>query len=122
MLPADFDRSRHERKKSRGGNHRVFIIANSKLAPDPQIVEATTFAIAGRSIATLIKQQLNGDLLKIYLRAKRNKIAFNLTSIPPSFKEKSSEPFDKVYMKKLYDIGVAIGQSGNGWTSQPPGI
>ncbi|MEL7049042.1 MAG: patatin-like phospholipase family protein [Pseudomonadota bacterium] len=119
LLPAGFDRSRHERKKARGGKHRIFIIANSKLAPDRQVVEATTFAIAGRSIATLIKQQLQGDLLKIYLRAKRNKIAFNLTSIPPSFQEKSSEPFDKAYMKKLYDVGFAIGVSGDGWSSEP---
>lgn len=121
LLPANFDIAKHERKRS-GRRYRIFIVANAKLAPDRQVIEATTIAIAGRSISTLIKQQLQGDLLKIYLRAKKNGIAFNLASIPPDFTEKSSEPFDKVYMRKLYDNGFATGESGGGWVSRPPDL
>lgn len=119
LLPAEFDASRYDRRRDRRGKHRLYIIANAKLAPDREVVEASTLAIAGRSISTLIKQQLHGDLLKIYLRAQRNGIAFRLASIPPSFKEKSSEPFDKAYMRKLYDAGFALGRSDNPWSARP---
>ncbi|MEM9360163.1 MAG: patatin-like phospholipase family protein, partial [Pseudomonadota bacterium] len=120
LLPADFDISRHVQARNRRQKFRIFIIANAKLTPDRQIVKATTFAIAGRSISTLIKQQLHGDLLKIYLRAQKNNIAFRLASIPASFIEKSKEAFDKLYMGKLYDVGFAYGRSGTNWAKRPP--
>ena len=120
LLPVNFDLSRHVRRRDRKQSFRIFIIANAKLTPDREIVQANTFAIAGRSIATLIKQQLHGDLLKIYLRAQRNGIGFRLASIPPRFKEKSQEAFDKAYMRKLYDVGFAMGRSGQHWAKRPP--
>jgi len=121
LLPTNFDLSRHDRDRG-NRKYKIYIIANAKLAPDRQVIQATTMAIAGRSINTLIKQQLEGDLLKIYLRAKSNRIAFNLASIPKSFSEPSDEVFDKVYMRKLYDVGFALGRDGDGWKSQPPGL
>lgn len=120
LLPADFDISRHVQRRNLGRKFRIFIIANAKLTPDRQIVKATTFAIAGRSISTLIKQQLHGDLLKIYLRAQKNGIAFRLASIPASFVEKSKEAFDRAYMGKLYEVGFAYGRLGKNWAPRPP--
>ena len=101
---------------------RMFIIANDRTGPDPDVTKATTMGILGRSMATLIKQQLEGDLIKLYLRAKKNNIDYNLTSIPPSFREKSKEAFDKVFMGKLYDLGYSIGKSGVKWRKKPSGI
>lgn len=98
-----------------------YIIANSQLTPTPDTVAATTFAIAGRSISTLIEQQLAGDLLKIYLAAKRNKVDFKLASIPSEFREVSKETFDRAYMLKLFETGSAFGRENTRWQDRPPG-
>ncbi len=101
---------------------RLFIIANDRTGPNPDVTEAKTVSILGRSMATLIKQQLEGDLIKLYLRAKANGIDYNLTSIPASFREKSKEAFDKDFMRKLYDLGYAMGKAGVKWQKKPSGI
>lgn len=105
-----------------GWKHRVYVIANSKTRPTADATEASTFAIAGRSISTLIRQQTEGDLIKLYLRAQKIGFDFNVTSIPVSFREKSEEPFDTVYMTKLYEFGYDIGRSGIDWRKVPAGI
>lgn len=101
---------------------RLFIIANDKTGPNPDVTKSSTMDILGRSIATLIKQQLEGDLIKLYLRAQKNEIDYNLTSIPESFREKPKEAFDKAYMRKLYELGYSIGKAGIRWRKQPSGI
>lgn len=105
-----------------GWNRRLFIIANDKTGPDPDSTPATTMGIVGRSMATLIKQQLEGDLIKLYLRAQDNKMDYNLVSIPSSFREKSKEAFDKAYMRKLFDLGFAVGKAGIEWRKKPSGV
>lgn len=119
LLPPNFKLSALGNPRWR---HRLFIIANDKTGPNPDVTASTTSDILGRSIATLIKQQLEGDLIKLYLRAKDNNIDYNLTSIPSSFREKSNEPFDKDYMRKLYDLGYSIGKSGIKWRKKPSGV
>ncbi len=100
----------------------LFIIANAKTTPTRKVVKSTTFEIAGRSIDTLIRQQLEGDLLKLYLRAKDNNIKYRLASIPNTFNEISNEPFDKAYMRKLYEAGFEAAKNGYQWKGKPPGI
>ncbi len=99
---------------------RLYVLVNSHTNPEWQSVKSSTMAIAGRSILTLIKQQTLGDLLKLYDFAKVNKIDFNLATIPPDFKEKGEEPFDRVYMTKLFALGERYGREGYQWKKQPP--
>jgi hypothetical protein len=121
LLPTGFD---VRKNLGEGGATRridFYVIANSKLVPSPDAVPPTTLAIASRSIATLIKQQLEGDLLKIYLAAQKNKVNFKLASIPADFNEKSNETFDEEYMRKLFAAGLALGVGQNGWLDRLPG-
>lgn len=122
LLPVDLDLKRYDKINGVRWKRRIYIIANDKTDPSPEDVNGSALDIAGRSIATLIKQQTEGDLIKLYLRAKENKIDYNVASIPVDFTEKSSEPFDTEYMTKLYDLGFKLGKEGVRWRKKPPGV
>ena len=53
---------------------------------------------------------------------RRDGIDFNLATIPASFTEKAPEPFDQDYMRKLYQVGYALGRDGYPWMKTPPGL
>lgn len=122
LLPLHFDVKKLDRGLKGKVNRQLYIIANDKTGPAPEATAANALSIAGRSITTLIKEQLEGDLIKLYLRSKENDIEYNLISIPLTFQEKSDEPFDKVYMGKLYQLGYELALKGINWTNKPPGI
>jgi hypothetical protein len=42
--------------------------------------------------------------------------------IPNDFDVESKEPFDPVYMNKLYELGYKMGKEGVPWLKAPPGI
>ena len=122
LLPLDLDLRRYDKQNGVSWKRKIYIITNDKTDPSPEEVNGTALDIAGRSISTLIKQQTEGDLIKLYLRAKENGIDYNMASIPVDFSAKSSEAFDKAYMRKLYDLGFKLGQEGYGWQKKPSGI
>jgi hypothetical protein len=62
-----------------------------------------------------------GDAYRIYLATQRDGIVYNLAYIPESFQEESSEPFDKAYMTKLFNLGYQMAKDGYTWHTVPPG-
>jgi Patatin-like phospholipase len=98
--------------------HRFYIIANTKLVPEWKPAEASLLAIAQSSIAAVNKSHSAGDLFRLYLLARRDGADFNLAAVPPSFSEEAKEPFDRQYMRSLFDVGVA--QGGARWLKEPP--
>ena len=106
-----------------GGNisdMRAYVIRNSRLDPDWQAVGPGIFDIMGRSIAALIHTQGTGDLMEIYVAARRDKIDFNLAYIPSDFNLKPNEAFDPVYMGELFDRGYEMAKAGYPWEKTPP--
>ena len=122
LLPSQFDIKQFQRGRFAAWKSRLFIIVNSKTLPTPKTVKATTFGIAGRSVSTLIKQQTQGDVLKLYLRAKQNGVDFNVASVPSSFSRTSNEAFDKAYMQALFKVGYEAARSGYDWQKRPEGL
>ena len=102
------------------GTPRVYVIRNSRLESDWEVVKPTIYSIAGRSIGSLIRTQGIGDMYRIYLGAQRDGIDFNLTYIPEDFTIEPEEPFDPTYMRKLFDIGYERGKSEFFWKKTPP--
>jgi hypothetical protein len=98
--------------RQHSAKRRLYIIRNGRLEPQFQVVQARTVAIANRSLSTLIKNQGIGDLVQLYNFARRNGIAYSLISIPSDFPDTSAEPFDTVYMTRLFELGFRTGQSG----------
>lgn len=107
-------------QKAKYAPARLYVIRNGKMGPAWQSVEPTVFKIANRSLETLIKSQARGDVERLYVRAKSDGIAFRLAAIPDRFSEVSDEPFDKIYMRKLFNLGYAEASVGYPWASAPP--
>ncbi len=100
----------------------LYVIRNTKITPEYQPTDDKTFAIVGRSVATLIKSQGVGDLYRVYLKAHALRMDFNYGAIPASFVMQSKEPFDKVYMSDLFQLGFESGRAGYRWQKLPPGM
>jgi len=99
----------------------VYIIRNGTFAPKFKKTEASTLAIAARSIDTLILNQGIGDIYRMYAQAQRDRTDFNVASIPADFKAISKSPFDPVYMRALYQEGYKEILAGRAWQKVPPG-
>ncbi len=122
LLPSQFDRSLIEDGGTSNTKVRLFIIVNNKINAQSKKVGGSVYSIAGRSISSLIRQQTKGDLLRLYLNAKKNKFDFNVASVPPRFNAKSEEAFDKSYMNTLYEVGLKAAAKGYKWQKKPNGI
>lgn len=99
---------------------RVYVVRNARLEPVYEAVQPNTLAIGARSLTTLTKSQSLGDLNHIYAMTQRDGAEFRLASIPMSFSEKSSQPFDPIYMQALFKAGYAQGLGGKDWVRTPP--
>ena len=99
----------------------MYIIRNGRLDPDWADTERQTLTIAGRAVSSLIQNQGNGDLYRIYALAQRDKVDFNLAYIPPTFDVPLPEPFDQHYMQELFKLGYEQGKAGYNWYKTPPG-
>lgn len=100
----------------------LFVIRNTKVAPEFEAVKNSTLKIAERSLVTLTKSQGVGDLYRLYIEAKANNMSFQVAAIPASFRLVSKEPFDPAYMRKLFDVGYEQGRMGSAWSAAPPGL
>lgn len=120
LLPAHFDAKKFD-PNYKSNKVRLYAIVNDKLIAPPKAVKNSIYAIAGRSLSTLIRQQTEGDLLKLYVSAKRNNIDFNMAVVPYQFDFEAKEAFDKDYMQALYKLGFQTAVQGYQWRKTPPG-
>ncbi|MGD9308900.1 MAG: patatin-like phospholipase family protein [Desulfosarcina sp.] len=122
LYPARLDWKIITHKLEVKGPPRVYVIRNSFLKPDYEVVEPRILSITGLSIASLIRTQGIGDMYRIYLDCQRDGIDFNLAYIPDSFDMKPNEDFDPVYMGKLFELGYQKAIHGYPWDKGPPGF
>ena len=101
---------------------RLFVIRNARPGADPETVPLSTMKIADRAIATLIQSQGLSDLYQLYVIAQRDSIDYNVAWIPQSFTDRLADPFDQVYMRRLYAFGRERMLNGAAWSSLPPGF
>ena len=122
FAPSDFSFKSVDKAFGRAIPRRLYIIRNGKLGPEFMVTKETTFGIAQRSLATLTKNQGIGDLVRMYARAKDDKIDYNLVAIPDEFKAARPKPFDQGYMRSLYGAGLELGRRPITWMKAPPGV
>lgn len=99
----------------------LYIIRNDQVKPEWDSVKPRLGNIAGRAISTLVKTHGEGDLYRIYVLALRDKIDYNLASIPADFNAPSEGMFDQVFMQKLFNLGYEKARNGYPWEKYPPG-
>lgn len=98
---------------------RIYVLTNGKYLPEYKPVKAKTLPLAGRAFSTLLKYSTKADVQRLQLFANRTGAELRFVSIPIEFDEESSEPFDKTYMRALYDFGYGAGLHGVLETSRP---
>ena len=98
----------------------LYIVINSGLRPDFEVVERTTPTILSQSVSMAIKTDLRDLLDRAYVAAKHSGVGFNVATIPPGFSAPSRGAFDPNYMKALFSVGYDQGKSGSPFAAEPP--
>jgi hypothetical protein len=98
----------------------LYIVVNSGLAPEFQVVERSTPAILAQAVSMAIKADLRVLLDRAYVAAKNSGIGFNVATIPPGFNVPSRGAFDPDYMKALFNVGYDQGKSPSPFAAEPP--
>jgi predicted acylesterase/phospholipase RssA len=98
----------------------LYVLVDSGLQPDFEVVERSTAQILAQSVGLAVKVDTRLMLDRAYLVAKRSGIGFNVASIPPSFNAPSRGAFDPKYMKALFEAGYDLGKSSNPFDTIPP--
>jgi Patatin-like phospholipase len=99
----------------------AYVLRNGRFSRAEKSIEMQTFAIAKQAIATMITSSGVNDTYRMYLIAKRDGVDFNLASIGDDFDVPYKGPFDKEYMRTLFDYGYQKGRAGFSWQKAPPG-
>lgn len=121
LYPIGLDWGKLAKRLEVKGKPDVYIIRNGVWRKHWESVERSTIPIALRSMDSLMGSAVLGDAYRIYLATQRDGIEYHLAYIPESFNEESSEPFDKEYMTKLFNLGKQMAKEGYKWHSVPPG-
>jgi len=98
---------------------KVYVIMNGKLAPDFEVVKASTLHIVRRSFETSVRANTRSTLIAFYQFAKSRNWDFNLASIEADYPKSDSIGFDPAYMQQLFDYGYQRGRAGIHWQSTP---
>ncbi|MFL6798433.1 MAG: patatin-like phospholipase family protein [Xanthobacteraceae bacterium] len=98
---------------------KLYVIMNSKLVPDFELVRAATLPIVTRSFETSVRANTRNTLLASYQFAKSRNWDFNLTSIDASYPKPPENGFDAGYMQQLFEYAYRRGRSGIIWQSTP---
>ena len=98
----------------------LYVIVNNSLEKPYEPVNLGVLSIAGKAVSSLIGGSGTGDLYKIYAITERDRTKFQVLWVPPDFDVVAHEPFDRDYMRALYELGQDIGQRGGSWHARPP--
>ena len=104
------------------GTPNVYVIRNGKLQKKWKTVQRSTITIAQRSLDSLMSSVVLGDIYRIYLATQRDGLNYHLAYIPETFTEEATEPFDREYMTKLFNLGYERAVRGYDWNTTPPGF
>jgi predicted patatin/cPLA2 family phospholipase len=127
LYPPSFSLKRAAVQFSRGDKKltkrkRVaYIIRNGRLSRPEEDVKVQTLAIAKQALSTMITSSGVNDTYRMYLTTQRDGVEFNLASIGDDFTVPYKGPFDRGYMRTVFDYGYRQGLAGYSWQKTPPG-
>jgi len=101
---------------------KLYIIRNAQVSPEYESVKPHIGDIGTRAVSSLTKSQGVGDLYRIYVLAKQDKIEYNLAFIPVTFHPKRTSEFDTRYMNEEFNLAYNLARSGYIWDKSPPGF
>ena len=98
----------------------LYVVINTGLQPDFQIVTRSTPSILTGTVGAAVKVDTRLMIDRAYLVAKRSGVDFNIASIPAGFSAPSRGPFDPDYMSALFQLGENLGKSATPFANEPP--
>jgi hypothetical protein len=98
----------------------LYVVINTGLQPDFQIVTRSTPSILTGTVGAAVKVDTRLMIDRAYLAAKRSGVDFNIASIPADFNMPSRGPFDPDYMSALFQLGENLGKSATPFGNAPP--
>jgi predicted acylesterase/phospholipase RssA len=98
----------------------LYVVINTGLQPDFQIVTRSTPSILTSTVGAAVKVDTRLMIDRAYLAAKRSGVDFNVASIPADFSAPSRGPFDPDYMSALFQLGENLGKSATPFADEPP--
>jgi len=99
------------------GTPTAYLIRNSRVQPEYELVRARVPDIAARSVASLIRTQGIGDIYRIAAITNRDGVNVELTWIPmTALRDPGEELFDPEYMSALFDNGYQRAIDGSAWS------
>jgi predicted acylesterase/phospholipase RssA len=98
----------------------LYVVINTGLQPDFQIVTRSTPSILTATVGAAVKADTRLMIDRAYLAAKRSGVDFNIASIPAGFNAPSRGPFDPDYMTALFQLGENLGKSATPFANEPP--
>ena len=119
FLPSQVRLGSADRKFNIAPVRELYVIRNGKVDPLYLAIPDDLMSLADRTFLTMSKIQASGELLRLCLAARRDKVTFRLAHIPADFSAQSQELFDRNYMTSLFRAGFALGQKGTAWRESP---
>jgi predicted acylesterase/phospholipase RssA len=98
----------------------LYVVINTGLQPDFQIVTRSTPSILTGTVGAAVKVDTRLMIDRAYLVAKRSGVDFNIATIPADFSAPSRGPFDPDYMTALFKAGEDLGKSATPFANEPP--
>ena len=90
----------------------LYIIANSRLAPNFDPPERNTVSILGRLVGVVLKAELRAELLLVASSAQRVGVNIKVAQVSETFQQPARGFFDHVYMQALFDYGLERASNG----------
>jgi hypothetical protein len=93
----------------------AWVVRNGRLDTEWSSTNRSILSITARSASTLLHFSAVNDILRIYLTAQRDGVAFRLAYIGPEFTATRDQPFETAYMRALFAYAEAQGRQGGRW-------
>jgi hypothetical protein len=101
--------------------YKIYVIRNGYIDPVWKEVPDKLLSIAERAIDTMTNAQGLGDIYQLYDFTRMDKGDFNLAYISSEHVSQAKEPFDRVEMRRLFDLGFEEAAQGYRWKKSPMG-
>jgi len=101
---------------------RAFLIRNSRMDAEWASVDRRLLSIVGQTVSVMIHYSGCNDALRIYSMTQHDGVDYNLAYIGSDFTVEHNVPFDRDYMRALFDYGYRRARAGYPWSKAPPAI
>lgn len=102
---------------------QVHAIVAGKLYLDKACVRPRILGVLTSTIGTLIASMTQNDLIRIYTLALLTGMDYRFAALRGDFPDDNNPlSFDRKMMRALFEEGLKVGLTGEGWRWDPPGV